>query len=343
MIIVLSRIDYLRNRAVVEDKLLRHFTNDEIFDDLRGLYGTIFPEKVTIVKWRQEFVTNHSLVAFTEPPGRPKITGLSPQIEKDIIWDPYVSLRFLAEKYKHDKQTISRIIVDETERVKVTERWVPHVLSQNNKVQQVELCKYLIPLLKNFAKNNFLDIVTGDETWVYLKNFAQVIWQKSSLDQPERPRQAIGDEKLMFTVFFSGAKIEHIHKLPKKKTMDSVVFVDEVLVPLQQKIINNRHLAKGQIHLHFDNCRVHTSYHTSGFISNSIFTKVRHPAYSPDISPCYFFFFGILKSELKGKKFTNDAEAEAEVIRILMEIHPTEIQRAFRSWIRRCDYIIKHD
>ncbi|KAA6402079.1 MAG: putative mariner mos1 transposase [Streblomastix strix] len=213
-------------------------------------------QKVTIVKWRREFVINHSLVAFTDPPGRPKITGLGPQIEKDIIWDPYVSL---------------------------------------------------------------------------------------SLDQPERPRQAIGDEKRMFTVFFSGAGIEYIHKLPKKKTMDSVVFVDEVLIPLQQKIVNSRHQAKGQIHLHFDNCRVYTSYHTSGFISNSIFTKMRHPPYSPVISPCDFFLFGILKSELKGKKFTNDAELEAEVARILMEIYPTEIQRAFRSWTRRCDYIIKHD
>ncbi|KAA6392250.1 MAG: hypothetical protein EZS28_012225 [Streblomastix strix] len=137
---------------------LRHFSNDEIFDDLRGLYGTIFPEKETIVKQRQEFITNHSLVAFTDPPGRPKITGISPQIEKDIIWGPNVSLRFLAKKYKHDKQAISRIIADDTEWVTVTERWVPHVLSQSNKVQQVELCKYLIPLLKNFAKNNFLDI-----------------------------------------------------------------------------------------------------------------------------------------------------------------------------------------
>ncbi|KAA6390092.1 MAG: hypothetical protein EZS28_014383 [Streblomastix strix] len=138
--VVLSRFDYLGNRFVIEDKLLRHFTNDEIFDDLRGLYGTISPQKVSIVKCGREFVTNLSLVAFTDFPGRPKITGLGLQIENDI--------------------------------------------------QLGSIC-----IVKNFAKNNFLDSATGDETWVYLQNFAQAIWQKSSLDQPERPRKAIGNEK----------------------------------------------------------------------------------------------------------------------------------------------------
>ncbi|KAA6357905.1 MAG: putative mariner transposase [Streblomastix strix] len=343
MTVVRHRIDHLRFRVLVEDRLRRNFENSAIYSDLREIYGKISPEMITIYKWRKEFEVNQTLVTYVSAPGRPKIIGLGPQIEKQIIQDNYVSLRYLANLFQHDKETISRIIEDETDFIQQTHRWVPHTLSRSNKDQRVEYSKELLPQIKSFVKNNFLDIVTGDETWIYLKNYALISWIKKSDEQPETPRGGIGDEKRMYTVFFSGVGIEYVHVLPKKQTMDSEVFVNDILKPLEQQIIKERNPKEGQIHLHFDNCRVHTSYYTQRYLDHSIFTKLKHPAYSPDISPCDFYLFGLLKSELKGKIFKNENEMEIEVNKILHEIHPLEIQRALGSWIRRLEYIIKHD
>lgn len=84
MTVVLSRIGYLRNRTVLEVRFLRQSTNNNIFDDLRGLHGTVSPEKATNVKRMREFVANHTLVAFIDSPGRPKINQDS-KIEPDSL------------------------------------------------------------------------------------------------------------------------------------------------------------------------------------------------------------------------------------------------------------------
>ncbi|KAA6337553.1 MAG: hypothetical protein EZS28_052777 [Streblomastix strix] len=197
--------------------------------------------------------------------------------------------------------------------------------------------------IKQFEKSDFRNIVTGDETWIYLRNYASFVFRRRGEEPLEKPRQAIGDEKRMFTVFFSGEGIQFIHMLPKMQTMDSEIFIKEIIQPLDEQYQQQRSKDDRNVWIHFDNARVHTSKKTQACISRSIFTKLKLPAYSPDISPCDFFLFGVLKQELKGKLFRNEDKAEQAVTRILNEIHPGEIQRAFRNWIYRLDYIIAHD
>ncbi|KAA6388833.1 MAG: hypothetical protein EZS28_015641 [Streblomastix strix] len=150
---------------------------------------------ITIYKWRKEFEVNQTIITYDSGPGRPKIIGLGPQIEKEIIQVNCGQLRFLTNLFQLDKETISRIIEDETDFIQQNHRWVSHTLSRSNKVQRVAYSKELLPQIKAFAKNNFLDIVTGDETWIYLKNYALISWIKKSDEQPETPRRGIGDEK----------------------------------------------------------------------------------------------------------------------------------------------------
>lgn len=48
-------------------------------------------------------------------------------------------------------------------------------------------------------------------------------------------------------------------------------------------------------------------------------TPLEHPPYSPDLSPCDFHMFGVLKEALGGEKFNNDAEVEQYVRNWLLE------------------------
>ncbi|KAA6403661.1 MAG: putative Mariner Mos1 transposase [Streblomastix strix] len=343
MTVTLGEIDYLRFRVLVEHKLRLCESNEIIFHDLREIYGTISPECVTIRKWRAEFNKNKTLVVHPEHPGRPKITGLGPEVTKVIQDNPYISLRRLADTFHHDKKTIRRIIDEETEYIRVCLRFVPHILNNSNKIQRMDYAKDMKKQIKQFEKSDFRNIVTGDETWIYLRNYASFVFRRRGEEPLEKPRQAIGDEKRMFTVFFSGEGIQFIHMLPKMQTMDSEIFIKEIIQPLDEQYQQQRSKDDRNVWIHFDNARVHTSKKTQTCNSRSIFTQLKHPAYSPDISPCDFFLFGVLKQELKGKLFRNEDEAEQAVTRILNEIHPSEIQRAFRNWIYRLDYIIAHD
>ncbi|UYV60749.1 hypothetical protein LAZ67_1002127 [Cordylochernes scorpioides] len=71
-------------------------------------------------------------------------------------------------------------------------------------------------------------------------------------------------------------------------------------------------LSKGVLFLH-DNARPHTSCKTVSTIIKLGFEVLEHPAYSPDLAPSDYFLFGLLKKELKGKRFDSDEDVQKVV------------------------------
>ncbi|UYV73983.1 hypothetical protein LAZ67_11001701 [Cordylochernes scorpioides] len=71
-------------------------------------------------------------------------------------------------------------------------------------------------------------------------------------------------------------------------------------------------LSKGVLFLH-DNARPHTSCKTVSTIIKLGFEVLEHPAYSPDLAPSDYSLFGLLKKELKGKRFDSDEDVQKVV------------------------------
>ena len=65
--------------------------------------------------------------------------------------------------------------------------------------------------------------------------------------------------------------------------------------------------------LQHDNARPHTSRATQEALRNLKFEPIPHPPYSPDLAPCDFYFFPLLKRDLKGNHCTSDDEVKAAV------------------------------
>lgn len=57
------------------------------------------------------------------------------------------------------------------------------------------------------------------------------------------------------------------------------------------------------IMLHHDNASSHTSLRTKAFLEESGVETLPHPPYSPDLAPCDFFLFPIIKEKIKGNFF----------------------------------------
>ncbi|UYV79057.1 hypothetical protein LAZ67_17000951 [Cordylochernes scorpioides] len=68
----------------------------------------------------------------------------------------------------------------------------------------------------------------------------------------------------------------------------------------------------GVLFLH-DNARPHTSCKTVSTIIKLGFEVLEHPAYSPDLALSDYFLFGLLKKELKGKRFDSDEDVQKVV------------------------------
>jgi hypothetical protein len=67
---------------------------------------------------------------------------------------------------------------------------------------------------------------------------------------------------------------------------------------------------------------------------------IPHPPYSPDLTPCGFFLFPKMELKLRGRRFDNIEEIQAESQRVLDTPREKDFQEAFQKWRRRWDWCL---
>jgi histone-lysine N-methyltransferase SETMAR len=108
----------------------------------------------------------------------------------------------------------------------------------------------------------------------------------------------------MLTFIFSGHGLLTPDQLPKGEKMNSQYFCDAILQETREALtsIPEKSGIEGMM-IHLDNCKVHNSARTTLQFEDFQVTRLPHPPYSPDISPCDFWFFGWSKEQMRGHKF----------------------------------------
>ena len=79
----------------------------------------------------------------------------------------------------------------------------------------------------------------------------------------------------------------------------------------------------------------HTALATKAFLDENGLKTLPHPPYSPDLSPCDFWLFPILKEKLRGRRFENDNELEAATGEALEKIPKKDFASYPQKWISR--------
>jgi transposase len=195
-------------------------------------------------------------------------------------------------------------------------------------------------ILKEAKLQHYKTIFTGDESYICLSSPHLFKWMPAGSERPEAPKNYIGTEKRLLTVFFSGHKVWHACYLAARDTVKSDTFVQDVLNPLTAEVKAARPALPSPWLLHMDNARVHRSKDTEKAIDNSPFVVVPHPPYSPDLAPSDFYLFGYLKDRLRGEACTCDEQLHRATERILNDIEPSVLARVFEEWYHRCEWVI---
>ena len=160
--------------------------------------------------------------------------------------------------------SVSTILHDPLGMRKLTARWVPKSLSDDQMATRASVCS---ALLKRFrSKDDFLlRLVTVDET------------------QPSAG-------KVMATVFWD-AKGIMLDFLPKRSTITGVYYanlLDQLRTAIHDKCQGN--LSKGVL-LQHDNAGVHTCKDAMAAVGRNGHVLIPHSAYLPDLAPGDFFLF----------------------------------------------------
>jgi len=233
-------------------------------------------------------------------------------------------------------------MTEELDMHRVAAKFVPRILTADQKQQRVNVCTELRQLASD--DEMFLSrVITVDKSWVYAYD-PETKRQSSQSKSPTSPnpkkkaRHAKSNLKSMIITFFDTKWIVHKEFVPTGRTVNSG-FYCEVLRRLREKLRRHRpQMWREQTWLlQHDNAPSHTSVLTHQFLAKNKIAVMPHPPYSPDLALWDFFLFPKMKLKLKGRRFHTIDEIQAKSQRVLDTLTEKDFQEAFQKWRRRWD------
>ena len=215
-------------------------------------------------------------------------------------------------------------------------RWVPHQLTEEQKVGMVQWC--LTMLVKNDSgrANSTWNIVSGDETWVYQfdpETKAQSsVWLFPGDTQLLKFKRSRSASKQMVASYI--AKTGHITTIPLEErcTVTADWYVHQCLPQVLHAVRTRR--PKSGITLHHDNAPAHTAAITREFLASDGVQLLSHHPYSPDLAPCDFFLFPHVKKQLRGTRYDSPQDAIRAFTRAIDSVDKVTWSEVRKSWFQ---------
>ena len=222
-------------------------------------------------------------------------------------------------------------------------KWVPHTLSDENKLMRVKNSIELLKILKSANHHSWNYFVTGDESWFeYEYNYHQK-WIAPSEKVPQIPKVMKTSKKVMLTIFWNPHGFLVVDCLPKGETFNAHYYINNILGKLSQIGTGFPDTEERRLTVHADNARPHTAKVTTRYMACNGMKRAPHPPYSPDLAPSDFFLFGYIKKKLEGHSFSTKEELLEEVKTILANISIDQLKSVFNEWERRLKIVIHTD
>lgn len=142
----------------------------KIHDDLFIVYADLVVPYNTCARWVREFKDGRKLLTDKPRPGAPKskVNGaLIENVKNQIDNDPNISVREISSELDVSIGTVYKVLHEELGLRKISARWVPHVLTPEQKKNRVSCARQLLDLFEPNGPKRITDVVTGDETWIY--------------------------------------------------------------------------------------------------------------------------------------------------------------------------------
>ncbi len=235
--------------------------------------------------------------------------------------------------------SVHRILKDMDCR-KLACKFIPKVLNQHQKDERVRLSTANLRLIQRDA--TVLDrIVTMDESWVFCfdphTKQADMQWLGRGEARPKKALRACSQKKCMLVLFFDARGVIFMEFLQRNERMNSELYI--AILHQFREAFRRKHpdLWRNEWFYHQDNAPCHVSldmydYFHSVSMAENIWP---HPAYSPDLAPCDFWAFPVLKKQIRGHRFADLEEVQDTVCTLFRRTPAAEYQNVFNTLGRR--------
>ncbi len=184
-------------------------------------------------------------------------------------------------------------------------------------------------------------LIATDESWVFTYDprtkFADMEWATPNQPRPRKALRSRSQRKTMLILYFDshGPLCTYFHD---DGTVDSEIYMDSLRM-MREAVRRKRPQmwAQQNFLLLQDNASPHVSAPTLAFMFtiNMAEKLWPHPQYSPDLSPCDYFAFPLLKSKIRGHRFDNLEDVKTTVKRTLRDISVADFQDCFDKLLVR--------
>ena len=184
----------------------------QLMTEISTAYGPFCVSDDTVRRWKKIF--EFGVESIRNPPksGRPKSASRIETVSKikEIIKGyARFTVRDIARKVGISLSTVHLILKKHLKVRKISARWVPHLLTDEQKRQRVKLAKTLLQMFPKYDKKQFANFVTGDVTWVHY-------WATKHSKHPIVAKLSFSAKKILYAICFSGEGVAI--KVPVKKT-----------------------------------------------------------------------------------------------------------------------------
>lgn len=317
--VIFQEMDEMEFRVVIKHYFMKGKTPQETKEKLDKHYGESAPSIRTVYKWFQNFRTGHMGTSDAERSGRPAEATTPEIIDKihDMVMDDRrVKVREIASAVGISTERVHNILHKHLDMRKLSARWVPRLLTLEQKRNRVRYCMDGLQLFQKNPEDFKRRFVTVDETWIhyYTPETKQQSkqWVKMGESAPKKAKTVPSAGKVMATVFWDSQGIILIDYLQKGKTITGAYYsslLDRLKTELQEK---RPRLAHKKVLFHHDNAPAHTSAIVVAKLLEIEFQLVSHPPYSPDLAPSDYYLFPNLKKWLAGQRFHSNEEVIAD-------------------------------
>ena len=316
---------------------------------MQQAYGDQCLSKSTVFEWHKRFREGRTTAADDPRSGRPS-TSTSQEIvarcSELVEQDRRRTVDYLSQCLNISTGSTHSILVDNLQMRRVCARWVPRLLTVEQKATRVTLCNQMLRRYRREGEAFLQKIVTVDESWMHHfepeTKMQSSIWKHSGSPPPKKALVRRSAGKVMHMVFLDRDGLVYDHEVPPHTTVTSAYYSQVLKVDLKRHIRAKRpeKVQNGWL-LHHDNAPAHTAHLTVQTLNELDVEVLAHPPYSPDLAPCDFWLFPTLKKELRGQHFASNDAVTAAVRVKLRDLCSNGLQHVFEAWVKRWESCVE--
>ena len=206
---------------------------------MQKVYGNGALKYATVCKWVRHFNDGRESIENDPRVGRPvsvltekNVSTVKTLIEEDTCY----TVQEVEELSGIHSSSVLNILPEQLRLHKICARWVPHLLTDEQKQSRVRLASQVIEKYDKCDPRCLEEIVTGDETWFYHfqpdSEAKNKVWVSSEGDRPVIVRHCKTSNRMLYAIFFDSKGPVLQIPVPKGSSVTGKFYRESVLTQL---------------------------------------------------------------------------------------------------------------